>query len=71
MIPSIQDVYLMRVYFKGVSDDFKVRPVLLIDFDEELQLFTIVEITSVSPQMPPGYYIASRHSPRQMTQGFA
>ena len=56
MIPSIQDVYLMRVYFKGVSGDFKVRPVLLIDFDEELQLFTIVEITSVPPKMPPGYY---------------
>jgi mRNA interferase MazF len=56
MIPSIQDIYLMRVYFKGVSGDFKVRPVLIIDFDEELLLFTIVEITSVPQKIPPGHY---------------
>ncbi len=56
MTPCIKDIYLMKVYFKGVSGDYKIRPVLVIDYDDELQLYTIVEVTTVPPKSPPGYY---------------
>ncbi|WP_077212374.1 type II toxin-antitoxin system PemK/MazF family toxin [Bacillus dakarensis] len=51
---KVGDVYKVRIYFKGKSGTNKPRPVLIIDQDEEY--FTIVELTSVEPKEPPGYF---------------
>lgn len=52
---NITDIYVMRVYYKGNSRDFKDRPVLIY-YQDETGLFSVAEITSVPPKDPPGYY---------------
>lgn len=51
---DIGDVYTGFIYFKGNTGDHKDRPFLIIDYVDEL--YTIVEITSVEPKNPPGYF---------------
>ena len=52
---EIGNIYVMKVYFKEESGDFKDRPVLVFNQDET-GLYTVVEITSVPPKNPPGFY---------------
>lgn len=49
-MPSIGDIYLVRVYFDGRSGVNKSRPVLIINAQPEFNLYTVVECTSVPPK---------------------
>ncbi len=51
----IGDICIARIYFEGTSGLFKDRPVLILNSDGKGS-YTIVEITSVAPKDPPGYY---------------
>lgn len=57
-MPNIGDIYKVKVFFKGTSGPYKVRPVLIVDEDSENGLFTIAELTSVEPKNPPGRFDA-------------
>ncbi|MDD3833616.1 MAG: type II toxin-antitoxin system PemK/MazF family toxin [Oscillospiraceae bacterium] len=46
---------MILIYYKGRSGNCKVRPVLVLNTLNN-GWCTIVEITSVAPKNPPGYY---------------
>ena len=54
-MPDSGDVYTATIYFKGLSGNCKIRPVLVLN-DLKNGWYTIAEITSVAPKNPPGYY---------------
>lgn len=54
-MPNIRDIYTARVYYRGHSGNNKPRPVLIINTLQN-DMFTIAEITSVSPKDPPSYF---------------
>lgn len=51
---GIGDVCLVKIYYKGTSGPYKKRPVLI--FNTIGSYYTITEITSVPPKVPPGFY---------------
>lgn len=53
---EIGDVCLVRIYYKGTEGQSKLRPVLIFNADEESNLVSIVEITSIPPKNPPTFY---------------
>ena len=53
---NIGDIYLVNIYFKGFSGNYKTRPVLIINNDNSQSICTIAEITSKPPKSPPSYY---------------
>lgn len=54
-MPAIGDIYTAQIFYKGLCGTYKTRPVLVLN---ELNngWCTIVEITSVAPKKPPGYF---------------
>lgn len=54
-MPNSKDIYLVRMYYKGQSEAFKSRPVLILN-NLGNGWVTIVEITSVPPKQPPSHY---------------
>lgn len=46
---DIGEVYLVKIYFKGQEGDNKLRPVVIINIDDEKIINTIAEITSIPP----------------------
>ena len=54
-MPNIGDIFTALIYYKGQSGPAKARPVLVVN-DLGNDWYTIVEITSVPPKSPPGYY---------------
>jgi mRNA interferase MazF len=55
-LKSIGDIHLVNIYYKGTSGPGKARPVLIINYQNNLGLYTIAEITSVPPKNPPGFF---------------
>ncbi|MCR8641559.1 type II toxin-antitoxin system PemK/MazF family toxin [Paenibacillus sp. N1-5-1-14] len=54
--PSISEVWKTKIYYKGTSGSGKIRPVLVVNYEEDSDLYTIQEITSVEPKEPPTHY---------------
>lgn len=54
-MPNKGDIYSANVFYQKTSGPSKARPVLIIN-DNSIGGYTIVEITSISPKDPPGYY---------------
>jgi mRNA interferase MazF len=50
----IGDIYSVEIYFEDNPSQSKLRPVLIIDIEDNVYLFA--EITSVAPNNPPAYY---------------
>lgn len=55
---EIGDVYKVLIYFDDGTNRYKSRPALIINKQtfQGVNIFTIAEITSVSPKSPPTYY---------------
>jgi len=54
-MPEQRDTYKVIIYYRGQSGAHKIRPVVILN-DLGNNLFTIAEITSVSPKNPPKPY---------------
>ncbi|WP_124113415.1 type II toxin-antitoxin system PemK/MazF family toxin [Paenibacillus xylanexedens] len=54
--PEISEVWSAAIYYKGTSGTSKIRPVLIVNINEESDIVTIQEITGVKPDVPPTYY---------------
>ncbi|MHB1405546.1 MAG: type II toxin-antitoxin system PemK/MazF family toxin [Desulfitobacteriaceae bacterium] len=55
-MPDIREIYRVKVFFEDNPSEFKIRPILIVDFDTDSALFTITEITSTQPKVPPTYH---------------
>ena len=55
-MPDIREIYRVKVFFGENPSEFKIRPVLVIDADPDSRLYTITEITSSPPRVPPTYH---------------
>lgn len=51
----VSKIFKVKIYFQGTSGEYKSRPVLVIDYDQENDLYTIAEITYIPPN-PTGFY---------------
>lgn len=54
-MPDKGDIYSIKVFYQGTTGPYKTRPVLIINNTPDKK-YTIIELTSVSPKDPPGYY---------------
>lgn len=54
--PQISEIWTARIYYKGKSGSNKPRPILIINLDEDNNLYTIQEITSVPPKDSPSHF---------------
>ncbi|KUO73230.1 MAG: hypothetical protein APF81_14015 [Desulfosporosinus sp. BRH_c37] len=45
-----------HIFFEDNPSEFKIRPILIIEVDPDSALFTIAEITSSQPKIPPTYH---------------
>lgn len=52
----IGDIYSVRVFYDDNPSQYKTRPVLVVNVEEGLSLYTIAEITRTSPKTPPTYF---------------
>lgn len=55
-MPDIREIYRVKIFFEDNPFEFKIRPILIIDVNLDSGLFTITEITSSQPKVPPSYY---------------
>lgn len=55
-MPDLREIYRVKIYFEDDPSQFKIRPILIIDVDSDSGLFTITEITSSKPKVPPTYH---------------
>lgn len=55
-MPDIRHIYSVRVFFEDNPSEFKIRPILIIEVDHDSALFTITEITSSLPKVPPTFH---------------
>jgi mRNA interferase MazF len=53
--PNIGDIYKVLIYFEDDETQYKSRPAVIINIQED-KYFTIAEITSIPPNVPPKYY---------------
>lgn len=53
---SIGDIYSVRIFYDDNPSQYKTRPVLVVNLDKELNLYTIAEITRTGPKTPPTYF---------------
>ena len=53
---GIGDIYSVKIFYEDDPSQYKTRPVLVVDVEEELSLYTIAEITRTSPKNPPTYF---------------
>lgn len=51
---SIGEIHTAKIYYKGTSGPYKVRPVIIVN--EDSGSYTAAEITSVRPKNPPGFF---------------
>jgi mRNA interferase MazF len=54
-MPDKQDIYSIKIFYKGTGGTSKVSPVLIIN-DTPIGKYTIVELTSIAPKDPPSFY---------------
>lgn len=55
-MPSVGEIHSVIIYFENNPQDFKIRPVLIIDIDANTNICTFAEITSSGPKNPPSFY---------------
>ncbi len=48
------DIFVTKINYSGDKGPYKLRPVMVLNVNEED--VTIVEITTVPPKNPPGFY---------------
>lgn len=53
---NIGEIHSVIIYYDKNPEDYKIRPVLIIDFDDDTNICTFAEITSSPPKTPPTYY---------------
>lgn len=51
---NVGDIYTVEIFFEDFPDQSKLRPVLIVDVEDNLYLFA--EITSTPPKAPPTYF---------------
>ncbi len=51
------DIYSVRIFYEDNTQEYKNRPVLIINVEEDLvNFYTVAEITKSAPSNPPRYY---------------
>ena len=60
-MPNIGDIYSVEIFYDDNPSESKIRPVLVIDVEDNICLF--VEITTTSPKTPPTYYDQFKEPP--------
>ncbi len=53
---NIGDIYSVKIFYDDNPSQHKTRPVLVVNVEEELGLYTIAEITRTGPKNPPTYF---------------
>jgi mRNA interferase MazF len=54
--PNISEFWTARIYYTGKSGKNKLRPVLVVNYEDEEQLYTIQEITTEEQKTPLTYF---------------
>lgn len=53
---GIGDIYSVKVFYNDNPSQYETRPVLVVNLEEVLGLYTIAEITRTGPKTPPTYF---------------
>lgn len=55
MLIEAGDLFTAKLYYRGTSGPYKIRPVLVVD-DSSFPMVTLAEITTTEPNIPPKYF---------------